>query len=411
MQPAPTPSIDPGTHGRRFEFAAERPRILTIGFTLLWFAGWLCLLALFAVDYLRFGDVSIGGTALLVVGGIPVAAALLWSVSGKRETLIVTPTELLMYRWAGPIRLGRSVRTTAVVCLRTVRVPSGLSADYFAIREFYGAGAGALAIDTTNRTFSIGHNLSVEAACQVIEQVRHFLPQLAGLGAEPVRRHRARDYVAGLMTASLIGFAINVPARLLLTDRPICFYDDSIAPDHPIDVSRIHPARRVLLVPIDDFPVERATAIAEHFRGKFGVAIDVAPRVEWPDGAYVESRRQMNSEVMLTRLNSRYATPDSQFVAIGLTTRDIFNPGVNWNYVFSYRGDNRVAVVSPARMDRGCMGIVQASDDRILARLQKMVGKNIGILYFGLDMSEDPASMLYAHIGGPQELDAMSGLF
>ena len=46
-----------------------------------------------------------------------------------------------------------------------------------------------------------------------------------------------------------------------------------------------------------------------------------------------------------------------------------------------------------------------------MARLRKMVGKNIGILYFGLEMSEDPASMLYAHIGGPQELDAMSDRF
>ena len=30
--------------------------------------------------------------------------------------------------------------------------------------------------------------------------------------------------------------------------------------------------------------------------------------------------------------------------------------------------------------------------------------------YFGLDMSADPASMLYGNIGGPQDLDAMSAL-
>ena len=46
-----------------------------------------------------------------------------------------------------------------------------------------------------------------------------------------------------------------------------------------------------------------------------------------------------------------------------------------------------------------------------MARLRKMVGKNIGIMYFGLEMSADPASMLYANIGGPQELDAMSEQF
>jgi hypothetical protein len=42
-------------------------------------------------------------------------------------------------------------------------------------------------------------------------------------------------------------------------------------------------------------------------------------------------------------------------------------------------------------MDRGCMGLAQADDDRIAARLRKMVGKNIGIMYFGLELSADPA--------------------
>jgi hypothetical protein len=84
---------------------------------------------------------------------------------------------------------------------------------------------------------------------------------------------------------------------------------------------------------------------------------------------------------------------------------------VNWRYVFSYRRNNRVAVVSPARMERGCMGLFAADERRIMARLRKMVGKNIGIMYFGLRTSADPVSMLYVNIGGPQELDAMSELF
>lgn len=267
-----------------------------------------------------------------------------------------------------------------------------------------------MAIDTTRRTLSVGRTLPAEAASQVIEQIGHFIPQLTTPATGTAPRRRTHDYVTGFMTVSLIGFAVTMPARLLLTDRPICFYDDSVVPRRPIDVSRIRPAGRVYLVPIEDFPVDRATAIAEHFRAKFGVAIEVAPAVEWPEDAYVERRRQMNSALMLTRLESSYATPGSRDVAIGLTTRDMFNPEVNWAYVFSYRRNNGVAVVSPARMDRGCMGLLQADDDRIMARLRKMVGKNIG-MYFGLGMSADPASMLYANIGGPQELDAMSELF
>jgi hypothetical protein len=141
---------------------------------------------------------------------------------------------------------------------------------------------------------------------------------------------------------------------------------------------------------------------------------------------------------MLTRLEESYARTDWPVIAIALTTRDMFNPSeqsgasregraerrelvgvqgsptiqyVNWTYVFSYRRNNRLAVVSPARMEHGCMGVFAADEQRIMARLRKMVGKNIGIMYFGLGMSQDPVSMLYANIGGPQELDAMSELF
>ena len=411
MQTDPSPSHDPASHGRRLDFAAGKPRLLTIAFALLWFAGWLFLLVLVALEYLRFGHLNVVALVLIVAGGVPVGIALLWAASGKQESFILTPSELRIYRWAGPIRVSRSISAATIVGLRTAAVPRGLLSDFDAVRQFYGAGCGSVAIDTARRTHSVGHMLTAEAASQVLEQIRHFIPQLTTPAAGPSLRRRTHDYLAEFMTVSLIGFAVTMPARLLLTDRPICFYDDSVVPRRPIDVSRIRPAGRVHLVPIGDFPLDRVTAIAEHFRTTFGVTIEIAPAVEWPQDAYVERRRQMNSARMLTWLESMYATPESHDVAIGLTTRDMFNPEVNWAYVFSYRRNNRVAVVSPARMDRGCMGLVQADDDRIMARLRKMVGKNIGILYFGLGMSADPASMLYSNIGGPQELDGMSELF
>jgi len=202
MQAEPRFSYDPVSQGHRVDFPSGRPRVLTIAFTVLWFAGWLFLLVLLALDYLRFRTLNVAGIALLVLAGVPVALALLWVAFGKRESLIVTPFELRIYRWAGPMRLSRSISAATIVGVRALAVPSRLLADFFAAREFYGAGSGSIA-----------------------------------------------------------------------------------------------------------------------------------------------------------------------------------------------------------------MGLLQADDARIMARLRKMVGKNIGILYFGLDMSADPASMLYGRIGGPQELDAMSESF
>ena len=234
------------------------------------------------------------------------------------------------------------------------------------------------------------------------------------LSHDPASQNQRSDFPAGraglLTFASLILFAV-LANRIFVADRSICFYDDSVVPRRPIDVARLRPNGRVYLVPIDDFPIARAAAIAEHFRTKFGVPIQVAARAAWPEGAYVEHRRQMNSAAMLKRLESIYATDRNGGVAIGLTTSDMFNPEVNWAYVFSFRKNNRVAVVSQARMNRGCLGIFRADDEHIMARLRKMVGKNIGIMYFGLEMSTDPASMLYGDVGGPRELDAMSELY
>jgi len=45
-----------------------------------------------------------------------------------------------------------------------------------------------------------------------------------------------------------------------------------------------------------------------------------------------------------------------------------------------------------------------------MRRLQKLVTKSIGLMYFGL-LSDDPGSVLYRSILGPQDLDRMSEEF
>jgi hypothetical protein len=52
--------------------------------------------------------------------------------------------------------------------------------------------------------------------------------------------------------------------------------------------------------------------------------------------------------------------------------------------------------------------VVTAPEEVQFARFRKMVAKNIGVLYYRLPLSQDPRSLMYADIGGPQELDVMS---
>ena len=76
-------SYDAASQGQRIDFAAARPRILTIAFTVLWFAGWLLLLGLTTLDSVRFGRLNLVAIVLLVAGGPPVALALLWALSAN----------------------------------------------------------------------------------------------------------------------------------------------------------------------------------------------------------------------------------------------------------------------------------------------------------------------------------------
>ena len=396
-------------HGHQIDFRS-RPRFLTIVFTLVWLSGWLLLLVVTALEYARFASLH-PVSLVLLAGGPPVALALLWAASGKRESLSVTPASVRISRWAGPIKLARTLDASAIRGLRVVDRSSGPLSDLEAVRQFYGGGSGRIAFDTDAGTLTVGQDVSSEDAAAIVEQVSELIPLGAGQFVERAFRFCVRVRTTAFMTMTMVGFALNVPVRLAIVDRPICFYREASEPREPIDVSSLTPAGRVYLVPVDDFPVERARAIADYFAATFGVRIDIASAIAWPEAAYDPERRQMNSALMLTRLEETYASVEQPVIAIALTTRDMFNPAVDWRYVFSYRRNNRVAVVSPARMDRGCMGLWPADDVRLTARLRKMVGKNIGIMYFGLEMSTDPLSMLYANIGGPQELDAMSDRF
>jgi hypothetical protein len=403
--------FDPDGHGQRVEFSS-RPRILTVVFATLWFAGWFLLLTLTFLDYVRFGRLSLFFTTLVVFGGLPAALALLWAASGKRESLGVDGGRIRIERRAGPFRLSRTFGVGDVIGIRVANPTAGLFADLAAVRHFYSGGNGQLAFDTRRGVFSWGHDLPQALAIDLIGQVRQIVPVLSQPQIELQPLHsRFAGYLTTFMSVTMLGFAMNVPLRLAMTDRPICFYDEHVSPKYPIDVSALPRKGRIYLVPLDEFPIERAHALGAHFRAAFDLPIDVVSAMAWPDGAYDDGRGQMDTSIMLSHLESSFPERDPRVVVIALSMRDLFNSEVGWSYVFSYRRHNRVAVVSPVRMDRGCLGIVPADESRILSRLKKMVGKNIGIMYFGLPLSRDPGSMLYGSIGGPQELDAMSEQF
>lgn len=175
-------------------------------------------------------------------------------------------------------------------------------------------------------------------------------------------------------------------------------------PASPIGVPRPPVARNVYLAPFGDFPREDVEALVAHYRAKFSLTIKIVPSIPIPDDAIDATRDQLIAERLLDALAaSEVATIDPDGVVIALTDADIYIAGQDWRYAYGMRSPGTLAVVSSARM-----ADLRADPARQMQRLRKMVTKNLGILYFGLGVSDDPRSVLFKDILGPDDLDYMS---
>ena len=175
-------------------------------------------------------------------------------------------------------------------------------------------------------------------------------------------------------------------------------------PVSPIGIPSPPVERAVYLAPFGDFPRDEADALAAHYLAKFDLTVDVLPSIPVPDAAVDAGRDQVIAERLIDALAaSDVVAGDPDAVVIGLTDIDMYIAGRDWNYAYGLRSGGTLAVVSSARMGDGF-----ADEARQQQRLRKMVTKNIGILYYGLAVSDDPRSVLYRDILGPQDLDYAS---
>jgi predicted Zn-dependent protease len=158
------------------------------------------------------------------------------------------------------------------------------------------------------------------------------------------------------------------------------------------------------LAPIGDFPAAGSKALVDHYHEKFGLNVQLLPAMPIPPAAFDSARRQVIAERLVEAISTpKEVATDRAAVVIGLTTVDMYIAAKSWTYAYSLRADGRFAVISSARMDA-----FGADEARQAQRLRKMVTKDIGVLFFGLPLNDDPGSVLYRRIDGPLDLDHVS---
>ena len=212
--------------------------------------------------------------------------------------------------------------------------------------------------------------------------------------------YRAELAVAIFAVVVLVGYVVMLGS---VGPRPAPD-DIAVAPASPIGVPSPPVDRAIYLAPFGDFPREDADALVAHYLVKFDLAIEVLPSIPVPETAMDADRDQLIAERLLDAIaTTDVVASDPDAVVIGLTDVDMYIADTTWGYAYGLRSGGTLAVVSAARMDAGF-----ATEERRHQRLRKMVTKNLGILYYGLGVSDDPRSVLYRDILGPDDLDYAS---
>ena len=212
--------------------------------------------------------------------------------------------------------------------------------------------------------------------------------------------YRAELAVAIFAVVVLVAYVVILGS---VGPRP-AFDDVAVGPASPIGVPSPPVERVVYLAPFGDFPRDEADALAAHYLEKFDLTIEVLPSIPVPEEAMDAGRDQLIAERLLDAMAANeVVAADPEAVVIGLTDVDMYIAAKTWSYAYGLRSGGTRAIVSSARMDAGF-----ATEERRQQRLRKMVTKNLGILYYGLGVSDDPRSVLYRDILGPQDLDYAS---
>jgi predicted Zn-dependent protease len=151
--------------------------------------------------------------------------------------------------------------------------------------------------------------------------------------------------------------------------------------------------------------------LVDHYQSQYGLDVSVMTPQEVPADMADPLRQQIDViallDYMFVTFPEAHLDPDA--VIIGITPLDLYDQRSHFRYLFGIKNDysNPKAVVSSMRMSPEFYG-EPSHDELFFSRMRKLVSKYIGLLYYGLPASEDPASPMFDSILGPADLDAMT---
>lgn len=178
------------------------------------------------------------------------------------------------------------------------------------------------------------------------------------------------------------------------------------------DIAAPPRGRRLYLVPLGRVRRVSLDELARYYRTRLGLQIDVLPVVPVSESLWDHARRQLVAESVVETIRSRVGAPatNPSAVFVAVTDSDMYIRNVAAPFAFSYRGDERFAVVSTAPMTPTAYEY-RGKEYLLYSRVRKTVGQNIGLLLYRFPLSPDPTSLLHGNIRSVADIDIMRDTF
>src|SRR5258708_7343102 len=171
------------------------------------------------------------------------------------------------------------------------------------------------------------------------------------------------------------------------------------------------PAKKVYLVPIGLDATETLEWAPAFYKSKLGIDGSVLPANPVDSKIFESDRDQINATKCIKFLAERYPeiARDPSAVVIAVTSADMYLPGfVYSNFVENVREEGRYAVVSSARLHLFPL-LEKLNPEWLASRLEKILTKNVVLLYFDLPMSTDYTSLLSGGVLSGFVIDRIGG--
>ena len=170
------------------------------------------------------------------------------------------------------------------------------------------------------------------------------------------------------------------------------------------------PAKNVYLVPVGLADGESLQWAPAYYKSKLGIDLKLLPAIPLDSKLIDPARNQLDTDKWIEFLASKYPeiARDPASILIGVTSTDMYIPGFVRSYAENFRYEGRYGMVSSARLHPPSF-LAKSNPEWLTSRTQKMLTKNLVMLYFDLPLSSDYTSLLSGGVLSGLQIDHMDG--